>query len=372
MKHNWIKKLAVLIAAVMLLGMLTGCATSAGTYTNTYLKQMGRILSGGGSAKAPSGSSAAPAATAATIDAPAEFTVEGSTYSFPAVEGASQYLLCLCESGSTDDSDSYLYSGTIADTGADSYTGEIGDVVNHAYGAYTAKVFALDDNYAMSTGVTADYSVTGELPAPELAYSWDGQGTLKLQVANTEAFDFTATPDSIAVTVSGASGDQSAEIAPGAYTISAVANSTSQFVTNASAAAQTLTLELGEEEQASDNYTEPQQMGGPGGAPGGMGGWEVKPEAVSFEEGAESFAFSIGDMDYFHTTATLQDAPDDGSVYTYQLANGDPNAPFENKMVLQLREDGTANLTVSAAGPIDNADINGTWTVDGGMVNVVW
>ena len=116
-------------------------------------------------------------------------------------------------------------------------------------------------------------------------------------------------------------------------------------------------------------------MGGPGGdmgGGGGMAGFEVEPEDTTFEEGVESFTFKIGSHQFFNTTATLQETPDDGSTYTYKLAKGDAGAPFDCDMFLQLKEDGTAVVTVAASGPIAASTVNGTWTADGGMITVTF
>lgn len=384
MRKNWKKRVVSVAMSLLLLGLLTGCSTSAGTNAEIYLSNMSRILfSSSSSSSTSSGDSSTDASSdttveTVTVDAPADFTVDGETYSFTAVDGASQYLLCLCEAGSTDDDDSYLYSGVISDDGSDSYTGTISDVVSHAYGSYTAKVFALDDSYNMSTGATADYTISGELPAPELAYSWDGS-SLSLQVANTDDYDDAATPDEITVTLSGPDGEQTAsfdstmadievaDLTAGDYSIQATASSSSEYVTSATSEVSSLDVTLGEEELVSDNYVEAQQNGG-----GDMGGWEVTPTDVSFEEGSASFAFTIGDQPFFETTATLQDTPDDGAAYTYVLENGDPAAPFEITMMLELYEDGTAELSVTAGGPINATNVTGTWTAADGMITVTW
>ena len=110
--------------------------------------------------------------------------------------------------------------------------------------------------------------------------------------------------------------------------------------------------------------------GGPGG--GGMPGFEVEPETTSFDEGAESFTFKIGSHQFFNTTATLQAEPDEGSTYTYKLAKGDPAAPFDCEMYLQLKADGTAEVSVSAAGPIAASTVTGTWTAEGGVITVTF
>jgi len=375
-------KLAALLLAVALLGALTGCATSAGTNAKIYMDNMKRILFSGSNNSSNASTTPSQNSSAPTIDAPANFTVEGDTYRFDAVEGAAQYLMYLCEPGSTSDDDTYIYSGVIAEDGSASYTGSIADVVSHAYGEYTAKVFAMTEGFAMSAGVSAPYSVSGELPAPELAWSWDGQGVLTLQVANTDAYDASATPDEISVTLTGPEGDQPAVfdsglgditvegIAPGEYTAKAAASSASSFVTAPNSAESSVSIVLGGEEAASENYVKP-QMGGPGGM---GGGWEVKPSPATFEEGAESFKLNIGEPDFLKTTAKLQTAADEGSTYTYVLENGDPNAPFaaECVMKLQIKADGTTTLTTTAAGPLNATTKNGTWTSADGSISLAW
>ena len=230
-------------------------------------------------------------------------------------------------------------------------------------------------DYSMSKGVLADYSIRGTLPAPELAYSYDGHGILTLQLANSSAYDAAATPDSITVTISGPVEQEVAfdegfadfdveKLEAGDYTITAVASSSSEWVTSPESEAGVLNITLGTEEIASDNYTKPQR---------GMGaGWEIKPTGLSFAEGESGFTFKIGDVDFFKTTAELADTPDEGADYTYILAKGDANAPFESDMRLQLMSDGTAELTVEAAGPITAAHKYGTWVNNGGTIEVEW
>lgn len=161
---------------------------------------------------------------------------------------------------------------------------------------------------------TAAYSCSGPLPAPELAWFWDGQSELTLQIANSKDFTYSAMPDSVPVTLTGPDGTQSAQfgsslsdvtvdgLTAGEYALQAEAASGSTYVTTSSAEAERLAVSLGEEESASDDYAAPQ--GGFGGPDGGDG-WDVKPESISFEEGSASFAFSIGDPDFLHATANL-------------------------------------------------------------------
>lgn len=113
-------------------------------------------------------------------------------------------------------------------------------------------------------------------------------------------------------------------------------------------------------------------QGSSGGMMGGGGaGFEIKPTGTTFDEGAETFALSIGEHDLLKTTANLVDA-EEGDTYTYKLEKGDPNAPFDPNMVLHLKEDGTVLLNVEAAGPISAAKKTGTWTVEDGVITLAW
>lgn len=370
------KNIAVCMTSTLLALTLTGCSTTVGTSYNSYIRYMKEILG----VKAKTSAAASSAASAATeISSPASFVVNGDTFTFAGVEHAEQYILYLCAKGSTNDSDDFMYSGVVDATGAAEYTGSLRDLTNCAYGEYTAKVFAVAADYTMSKGVLADYSINGELPAPELAYSYDGHGILTLQVANTEDYEASATPDEILVTIEGPSAQEAKfdsamsdfdieKMEAGDYTITAVAKSSSAWVTAEQSKAFELTVSLGSDEIASDNYTKPQGMGG---GPGG-GGFEIKPTGLQITEGESGFTFKVGDHDLFKTTATLAETPDEGAVYTYDLAQGDPNAPFTIAMKLNLMADGTAELNIAAGGPVTATRKYGTWTNNGGVIDVAW
>lgn len=360
---------AVLAAALLALG-LTGCSTTVGTNYNSYIRYMKEILGVTGKSTTTVASSTTPTTE---IASPAAFTINGDTYTFSGVDNAEQYLLYLCAKGSTDDSDDFAYSGVVQSTGADEYTGSISKATNCAYGEYTAKVFAVAADYTMSKGVLADYSIKGDLPTPELAYSYDGHGILTLQIANAEDYDSTALPDEIIVTIEGPSAQEAKfdstmadfdieKMAAGDYTITAVAKSSSAWVTAAQSKAYEITVTLGKDEIASDNYTKKS----------GNSGFDVKPTGLQIAEGETGFTFKIGSHDLFKTTATLLESPNEGATYSYSLAQGDPNAPFDIPMTLDLLVDGTALLDVGASGPVSAARKYGTWILADGMITVEW
>ena len=124
------------------------------------------------------------------------------------------------------------------------------------------------------------------------------------------------------------------------------------------------------------------QMGGfPGGGfPGfpGSGGdtavteWTLLPESTSFERGAASFAFKLGGHQYYSTTANLEPIASEGSTYTSKMVKGDPNAPFDVEMTLELKANGEAVVTVGSAGPITGGTVIGTWNETDGMINLIF
>lgn len=366
------KHAAACAVSALLVLALTGCSTTVGTNWSIYSRYMKQVL-GGSSTKTTTTASSA-ASTATEMDAPASFTISGDTYTFSGVDNASQYLIYLCEKGSENDDDDFQYSGAISADGSAEYTGSVSTLTNCAYGEYTAKVFAVAEDYSMSKGVLTDYNIRGAIPAPKLAYSYDGHGILTLQLANSSDYSKAVTPDEITVTLAGPTeqdvkfdegfADFDVEkLEAGDYTITAVAKSSSAWVTAPESEAGVLNVTLGTEELASEDYVKPRGMGA---------GWEVKPTALTIAEGESGFTFKIGGHDFFKTTATLADTPDEGAAYTYLLAKGDPNAPFDVDMRLQLMSDGTAELTVEAAGPITAAHKYGTWTNNGGTIEVTW
>lgn len=364
------KNVAVAATAALLALALTGCSTTVSTNYNSYIRYMKEIL--GVKAKTTAVASSAVEATT-EIDAPASFTVDGDTFTFAGVENAEQYLLYLCAKGSANDSDDFVYSGVVNATGAAEYTGSIGETTKCAYGEYTAKVFAVAADYTMSKSVTADYTIRGELPTPELAYSYDGHGIMALQIANAEDYDSTALPDEIVVTIDGPSAQEAKfdsdmadfdieKMTAGDYTIKAVAKSSSDWVTAAESKTYELTVTIGSEEIASDNYTKKSSNSS----------FDVKPTWLQVAEGETGFSFKIGSHNLFQTTATLLETPNEGATYSYSLAQGDPNAPFDIPMTLDLLADGTALLDVGASGPVSAVRKYGTWVLADGMITVEW
>ncbi|MGN1021387.1 MAG: glycoside hydrolase family 3 C-terminal domain-containing protein [Aristaeellaceae bacterium] len=130
------------------------------------------------------------------------------------------------------------------------------------------------------------------------------------------------------------------------------------------------TPEMDEElEENLDRINGKSSGGGMGG--GGMAGFDIEPETITFAEGADGFTWAIGEHQLLQTTATLAETQE-GDQYTYDLAMGDSNAPFSVDMAAHLKTDGTVLLHVGAGGPIMGAEVEGTWTAADGQITVTW
>ena len=270
-------------ATVLGLGVLcSACDTTAWTNLASYFDNLGEILGSDDS----SGSSGTTTTTKTQLDAPSTFTVaEDGTYSFSAVENATAYNLYLYSSA---DSENAAYSKTIeAEDGTETYTGSLTELFTLAYDAYTVELVAYasrTSSYSDSDGVQVSYTVTGELSAPQIEYSWDGE-TMTFQLANATDYASEVTPDSVVLTVtndddasvitltfdaddidtsSAYNYVETTELEIGcSYTVTAVAYSSSHYVTSSSSETSTLSVEtLTEDEASSDGYSEQSSFAG--------------------------------------------------------------------------------------------------------------
>ncbi len=102
---------ATVLAAVLCLGLLTGCSTNAGEHISTYFTQMSNVVTTAieaeqARAAAASGSSDSEdsATSENALATPTNFTVdENGNYSFDAVENAVSYYLYIYEDAQTKD-----------------------------------------------------------------------------------------------------------------------------------------------------------------------------------------------------------------------------------------------------------------------------
>lgn len=255
------------------------------------------------------------------------------------------------------------------------------DSSNHYEGRVNADLVAGDYNayvLAVASGYTpSSVSLSGTSTAmakPTVSATWQEDGpNVSVKVAIT-AGDSVASSYTVTVEKDGSEIYRNAEATNGDLMLSAADLGLAEL---SKADKLTVTVAVnpiaGYDAPApvSAEVTEQQQMGGMPGGGGGMAGFEVEPESFTFAEGAETIEYVIGSHEYFHTTGTLTDS-EAGVKYTYKLAKGDPNAPFDCKMFLYLNEDGTARLTVSAEGPVAATDLSGSWTSDGINITVTF
>ena len=326
----------------------------------------GLTLNGAGTAKKAS----APAATArGTLGEVSDLTFDFNTgdYSFTGTDNALFYVVRLypVENG-TQSPSAQAQSERIDSNDANRYEGRLNTSL--VAGDYNAYVLAVASGYTPSTTLVSGTSTAQAKPSVTANWQEDGPNvSVKLTItADDKVTDsYTVTMEKDGQVIFDDPNVQNGETMLQASDLGLAELHKDDRIS--------VTVAVNEvpgytvPEPVRTDVTE-EQRGGPG---GGMPGFEVKPAEVSFAEGAEEFTYVIGDHEYFHTTATLTDS-EPGTVYTYKLAKGDPNAPFDCKMFLYLNEDGTARLTVSPEGPVSAADLTGTWTLDGGNITVTF
>lgn len=382
MKKKLLKRLsAVLMAGLLLLGC-TGCSTSAVESANSYFgnvfKIMGNLTSGdqGTATEAEEET----AATAEALAAVTEFTLdEAGNYSFKGVSDADFYLIYFCEPEAVEDEADYIYaSSPIEENGSETYTGNCSDLFNFAYGKYLVKVFAFpeltDSTKVHSAGVSAEYVYSGEQADPVIDYFWDtNTGSLELVLTNVDTYTYQAYPasvdvtftnladagDVVTVTLEGVSADNTAvstdALTKGAsYSVTAVSNSDSEYVTNAISNQVTVVDEvlLGEVNILSANYTY-------------SDGWATFPRL------AENFPLSGGAAGQVlgkhgsmaADVASTPVAASAGSAYSYTIKVD--FGGFAMDGTLELKSDGTAELTENGGGPIAAGAITGSWVDNG-------
>lgn len=382
MKKNLFRRLSAGLTAALLLLGCTGCSTSAGENASSYFgnvsKIMGNLTSGSQTSSDQTGASDASQAT--PLDTVSEFTLDADgSYSFKGVEDAGFYLIYFCAPDAVDDDADYIYaSSPIEETGAETYTGNCGDLFQFAYGEYLVKVFAFpeltDDARSRSAGAAAEYVKTGAQADPELDYFWDtNTGALELVLTNVGTYTYQAYPDSVDVTftnladssdtvtvsLEGVSDENTAvttdALTKGAsYSVTAVSNSGSEFVTNAASNVVTVAQELtlGDVNILSANYSY-------------SDGWATYPRLV------ESFPLSGGAAGqlsgkFGSAIVDIAATPADtsaGSDYSYTVKVDFGGFALDG--TLELKSDGSAEMTENGGGPIAAGAITGSWVDNG-------
>lgn len=382
-----VKRTTKQVTAVVLAGAaclaLTGCSSQAPKHLKSYFSNASAIMSNLGGSRKSSGTAASSESTtqATQLDVPTDFTVsEDGTYSFKGVENATQYLIYFCEPTATEDGDDYIYSSDpITDTGAESYTGKLSDVINAAYGDYLVKVFAFPDltdtAYSMSGAAKAEYVYSGAQSDPVVDYFWNTiDGTMELVLTNVEDYTYEVYPDAVEVTftntedasdvvtasIEGITADTytatTDQLTEGAtYSVTAVSKSSNEYVTNAESAVVTVADSVtadADKNVLSAGYT-------------WSDGWASFPRLV------ENFPLSGGvagqlmgsfgkisaDITCTATTASA------GSAYTYSFDA--PYGPFTISGTLELKSDGTAALNETGGGPVAGGTVEGVWVDNG-------
>lgn len=383
MKRSWKMRMAA-GCLVTLLGMsVTACGTSAGTYAKSYMNNVSKILAAGNSsAKAGTGSGADifDASDAIALDTPSDFAVdENGNYSFRGVENADFYLIYFCDLSATDDDDDYLFaSSPITEDGSDIYTGKCEDLFQFNYGEFLVKVYAFpemtDSSYSRSGAASVSYTVRGSQDAPEIAYFWNtNDKSLELVLTNVERYTYQAYPDSVEVTFTNTAdeSDQTVVTMEGisaenyavstealaentSYHVTAVANSSSAYVTNAvsdkTEVAQDVTF--GNINILSEGYAY-------------SDGWATFPRLTeSFDLDGGSAGIVTGKFGAIEVSVEAQKARTSaGSSYSYTVMLD--FGGFSMDGTLELKSDGTLELTENGGGPVAAGVITGSWVENG-------
>lgn len=359
-KRNLIAVGAICALSAALAVTATACSSTVGTNISSYFSQVSRVL------ELNKTTVTTTTATEKTpLAAPESFIISGDGYSFSAVDGASSYLL-------TATSGEEEYTGVTTST-----SGTITDDITLPYGEYTLTVVAIPSDsttYTISEAIAADngYTVKGEIPAPEYAYKWDGNGALSLQFKNSSDYTSTISPDKIVVTLTPATGnaivseftdtsDQSVSVDAGTYTIEAYATSSSAYVTTEKSAVTTVadSIEFGGEEVKSDNYSE--NSFGPGG-----GGMATPSGTFSFASDATEIAFTAS----YAFELKAKETTEEGVAHYYAGADTGNGGAGGIACKLTLMEDGTLSIYFNG-GPYDTT-VSGTWSEADGQITITF
>lgn len=382
------KKKYIFVPFLLALSMgLTGCGTSVVSNTQNYFTQVGTVVDTLLASKgASTGENAAKKSAVPSLEAPSDFELnENGDFSFGAVENADYYLIYMCDSEAVNDEDDFIYSSdAIADSGAESYSGNLNDILNYAYGEYLVKVLAfpsLDDaEHTSSPAAVASYSVTGAMDDPQIAYFWNTfSDTIDVQIANIGSYQYEVFPDKVSITFTNTADTSDvvnveitdittesyslktdAVVRGGTYDISAVAESSSPYVTNQTSQVVEIAkgLELGERNIVTEGYSFPE---GSNSFARGSGAFPSIQDSFNLENGGtcgEAVANGIGGITYLTYTATPAETAD-GALYSYTV-----EAPgfFDFTGSMNVYENNTLTLVIDGpAGPVRPTQIDGVW-----------
>lgn len=382
------RKACFLMISLLAVLTFTGCGSTVVENTQNYFAQVGDVLkdlrkSGDGGQKEQE------FASIPKLDSPADFVVDSDgNFSFKTVENADHYLIYMCAPDAVRDEDDFIYSSdAIYDNGGDKCSGNLSDVMEYAYGEYLVKVLAfpaLDDTaHDFSPAATADYTIIGALDDPQIAYFWNVfSDTIDIQISNIGSYQFQVYPDRVLVTFTNTEDPSDvvnvelkdislenysirtdAVLRGNTYDVTALAESNSEFVNNASSGqvqvAQALTL--GERNVLVEGYSFPE---GSNGFARGAGQFPNIYEGFTPETGGvcgEAVGSSpggAGDRIELIYTATPTEAAD-GAVYSYTI-EAPGFFPFTGSMNLYA-DNSMTMLMDGPAGPVQPTQIEGLW-----------
>lgn len=197
------RKMALMLAGLLCMGMLSGCSTKVGEHSSTYFKQMSYVFTT--AAKNASGADVASSLNPNALLAPGNFTVdEDGSYSFDGVENAQYYYIYVYSNSTTKDA--AAQSEKIVEDGSGTYTGSLSDFANLTYQDWTVRVVAYPDangelKASPASSVTYTKSGAVDYGEPQLYYMWSlASKTLTIKVDDME-YGNTAYPTNIHLTL---------------------------------------------------------------------------------------------------------------------------------------------------------------------------
>ena len=197
------RKMALMLAGLLCMGMLSGCSTKVGEHSSTYFKQMSYVFTT--AAKNASGADVASSLDPNALLAPGNFTVdEDGSYSFDGVENAQYYYIYVYSNSTTKDA--AAQSEKIVEDGSGTYTGSLSDFANLTYQDWTVRVVAYPDangelKASPASSVTYTKSGAVDYGEPQLYYMWSlASKTLTIKVDDME-YGNTAYPTNIHLTL---------------------------------------------------------------------------------------------------------------------------------------------------------------------------
>lgn len=368
--------------AVLICSILTACSTSVLSNAEKYFSNTGTIMETLFSSGQSSSSGASSGGTT-KLATPGNFTVDADgNYYFTGVEGADYYLLYFCSPDAVNDNDTFLFSSSpIYDDGSASYSGQCADLFSYAYGDYLVKVFAfpgLDTSgYAMSSGAMAQLVVSGAQDAPMIDYFWNTfENTIELQLSNVGGYTYQAYPDRVDVTFTNLTDNSEVVVTMEdisesnysfvsnvlkrgeTYSISAVATSESQYVTNPTSDTTTVsdTVTFDNINVVTDGYTYSDGVA--------RGAFNYPRLCLNFDlDNGGSAGETVGTFAAYSYEAVPVTATA-GSAYSYKITIR-PSSSWLCEGMLELYPDGTLLLYQNGWAPVDPTAMEGGWIDNG-------